>query len=116
MVTIYKDIKTDGHFAQSFFKGDINVNDPNFTMQASGSVDLRDKRNLFQINGTLSAADMDEIQVTTQQVSLSTDFDIDIQGLKLDSILGDLTLRQTYLRYETEDITDRLSILFIRAQ
>lgn len=101
----YKDIKTDGHFAQSFFKGDINVNDPNFTMQASGSVDLRDKRNLFQINGTLSNADMDEIQVTSQQVSLSTDFDIDIQGLKLDSILGDLTLRQTYLRYEAEDIT-----------
>ncbi|MCE7993133.1 MAG: hypothetical protein HEP71_14195 [Roseivirga sp.] len=101
----YKDIKTDGHFAQSFFKGDINVNDPNFTMQASGSVDLRDKKNLFEINGTLTNADMDEIQVTSQQVNLSTDFDIDIQGLKLDSILGDLTLRQTYLSYETEDIT-----------
>ncbi len=101
----YQDIQTDGHFARSFFKGDISVKDPNFTMQASGSVDLRDRKNLFQINGTLTDADLDEIKVTKKQVSLSTDFDVDIQGLKLDSILGDLTLQQTYLSYENQDIT-----------
>lgn len=101
----YRDIQTDGHFAKSFFKGDITVKDPNFTMQASGSVDLRNRKNLFQINGTLTDADLDEIKLTTKQVNLSTDFDVDIQGLKLDSILGDLTLQQTYLSYETQDIT-----------
>lgn len=101
----YENIKTDGHFAKSFFKGDITVKDPNFTMQASGSVDLRDRKNLFQITGTLTEADLDEIQLTTKQVNLSTDFNVDIQGLKLDSILGNLILRQTYLKYEAQDIT-----------
>lgn len=101
----YQDIQTDGHFAKSFFQGDISVQDPNFTVQASGSVDLRDRKNLFQINGTLTDADLNEINITPRQVNLSTDFDVDIQGLKLDSILGDLTLQQTYLSYETQDIT-----------
>lgn len=101
----YENIKTDGHFAQSFFKGDISVADPNLAMIASGSVDLRDRKNLFQISGTLTDADLDEIRLTDRQVNLSTDFEIDIKGLKLDSIVGDLNLSQTYLRYENEDIT-----------
>lgn len=101
----YENIQTDGHFTQSFFAGDISVEDPNFEMIASGSIDLRDRKNVFKINGTLKNADLDEINLTDRQVSLSSDFDVDIVGLKLDSILGNLRLRQTYLRYENQDIT-----------
>ena len=100
----YLNITTDGQFAQSFFEGDIQVEDPNIVLFAQGSVDLRDNKSIFKIEGMLDTARLDVINVMDEKVLIATEFELDASGLKLDSILGNIYLTDTYLKYQDRDI------------
>ncbi|MGW8124023.1 translocation/assembly module TamB domain-containing protein [Roseivirga echinicomitans] len=100
----YVDITTNGSFAQSFFSGEIAVDDPNLIFNAEGSVDLRNNNSLFKINGRLSRADLTAIKLTDDDIFIASDFNLDFEGVKLDSILGNFHLIDAYLKYGNEDI------------
>ena len=100
----YVNIITNGTFAQSFFSGEIGVDDPNLIFDAKGSVDLRNNQRLFKINGRLSRADLTAINITEENIFVASDFDLDFEGVKLDSILGNFYLTDTYFKYKNEDI------------
>lgn len=100
----YTNIETDGTFAESFFNGQIDVNDPMLKLFATGSVDLRDNKKLFKLQGRLDSARFQQVNLTEQDMELSTNFNIDISGLKLDSIQGEIDLTNAYYRYETQSI------------
>ncbi len=100
----YVDITTNGTFAQSFFSGEIAVDDPNLIFKATGSVDLRNNKRLFKINGRLSRADLTAINLTEDELFVASDFNLDFEGVKLDSLLGNFHLTDTYLKYRSEDI------------
>ena len=101
----YENIVTDGRFRESFFSGEVEVGDQNFRLKAEGSIDLTDQKNLFKLDGILEEAYLDQVNITEENVLLATDFHVDIQGLKLDSILGNIVLSETYLRYASQDVT-----------
>ncbi|WP_323756542.1 translocation/assembly module TamB domain-containing protein [Roseivirga sp.] len=100
----YVNITTNGEFAQSFFSGNISVDDPNLIFKAEGSVDLRNNKRLFKINGRLSRADLTAINLTKEEVFVASDFNLDFEGVKLDSLLGNFQLTDAYLKYGNEDI------------
>jgi len=100
----YTNIETDGTFAESFFNGQVDVNDPMFKLFATGSVDLRDNNKIFKLRGRLDTALLKEVKLTEEDMELSTSFDLDISGLKLDSIQGKIDLTETFYRYESQSI------------
>ncbi len=100
----YTNIETDGTFAKSFFRGELEVLDPNLTMVAKGSVDLRDQKQIFKIEGTLDTAQLNTLNIINEDVALASRFNIDVTGIQLDSILGDISLKNTYLAYEENSI------------
>ena len=100
----YVNIITNGTFAQSFFSGAISVDDPNLIFKAEGSVDLRNNKRLFKINGRLTRADLTAINLTEEEVFVASDFNLDFEGVQLDSLLGNFHLTDTYLKYGNEDI------------
>ncbi len=100
----YTNIETDGAFAESFFQGQIDVNDPNFKLFANGSVDLRDNNRIFKLKGRLDTALLKSVNITDTDMELSTSFDLDISGLQLDSLQGRIDLSQTFYRYQTRNI------------
>ena len=100
----YTNIETDGAFAEAFFQGQIDVNDPNFKLFANGSVDLRDKNRIFRLKGRLDTALLAEVKLTETEMVLTTSFDLDISGLKLDSLQGRIDLSETFYRYENRFI------------
>tara|TARA_A100000171_G_scaffold8683_1_gene6432 strand:+ start:2217 stop:6773 length:4557 start_codon:yes stop_codon:yes gene_type:complete len=100
----YVNITTNGTFAQSFFSGDISVDDPNLIFKAEGSVDLRNNKRLFKINGRLTRADLTAIKLAEDALFIASDFDLDFEGVKLDSLLGNFHLTDAYLKYGNEDI------------
>ena len=105
----YQNIVTDGQFAQSFFSGDFEVNDENFELKANGSVDLRNQKNEFRIEGRIEDANLDELNISSDDITIASDFKLDFVGLKLDNFDGELDLNETYLRYkEQELLTDSL--------
>ncbi|MBO3698488.1 translocation/assembly module TamB domain-containing protein [Roseivirga sp. E12] len=100
----YTNIVTDGTFAQSFFKGNLAIKDPNISLGARGSVDLRDQKQIFKIKGELDTAQLQALNIINEDVTIASNFDIDITGIKLDSILGNLGLNDTYFKYQENDI------------
>ncbi|OEK01740.1 hypothetical protein BFP97_09525 [Roseivirga sp. 4D4] len=100
----YTNIETEGRFAQSFFNGDVTVEDPNIKLSAKGSVDLREKKQIFKIEGKLDTAQLNTLNIINEDVALASRFNIDVTGIQLDSILGDISLKDTYLAYEESSI------------
>lgn len=109
----YTNIETDGTFEESFFNGQVDVNDPNLRLFAIGSVDLRDNKKLFKLRGRLDTALLKEVKLTERDMFLSTSFDLDISGIKLDSIEGKINLSDAYYRYESQGL--ELDSLFFEA-
>jgi len=108
----YTNIETDGKFAQSFFNGELTVLDPNLQMIAIGSVDLRDQKQIFKIEGTLDTAQLNTLNIINEDVALASRFNIDVTGVQLDSILGDISLKNTYLAYgENAIVFDSLQFI-----
>ncbi|MCO6365873.1 translocation/assembly module TamB domain-containing protein [Roseivirga pacifica] len=101
----YINIDTDGAFAQSFFSGEISVSDPNFDLFANGSIDLRDTSKMINITGTLAKAYLDSIKLAKRPMQLSTDFNVDIEGLKIENLIGEAFLSNTLFKYEGRDLT-----------
>lgn len=100
----YQNIETDGTFAKSYFEGELTVLDPNLQMNALGSVDLRDQKQIFNISGRLDTAQLNILNLVDEDITLASDFNIAVTGIKLDSILGDISLKKTYLKYEENSI------------
>ncbi len=94
-----KNIETDGAIAQSFFSGELSINDPNLTLFANGSIDLRDKRRIFNVTGNLASAHLDSLNITKDKVIIGTQFNLDLEGIKLDSLIGDAELLAAYVNY-----------------
>lgn len=100
----YQNIQTNGEFEQSFFKGKLDVSDPNLKLNVDGSIDLRDNKQRFEIEGVLDTAQLNSINLSKESIALATNFSIDVTGIKLDSILGNIYLTETYLKYRENDI------------
>ncbi|PIQ48972.1 MAG: hypothetical protein COW03_07390 [Cytophagales bacterium CG12_big_fil_rev_8_21_14_0_65_40_12] len=100
----YVNIKTDGKFAQSFFSGEIAVDDPNLILDATGSIDIRNNKRLFNIDGRLSRVDLKATKISQDEIFLATDFNLDFEGLQLDSLIGDFYLTDSYFKYFEQDI------------
>ena len=100
----YVNIITNGQFAQSFFSGRVDVNDPNFALSANGSIDLREKKNLFNISGKVTRSHLKPMNITNDEVSFTSNFQLDISGLKLDNIQGGIALQSSYIKYKDESL------------
>ncbi|MDH4059141.1 MAG: hypothetical protein OEU76_10265, partial [Cyclobacteriaceae bacterium] len=100
----YQNITTNARFASKFFNGRITINDPNLEFEADGSVDLRNDLNRIKIQGSLVSAHLKNLKLSTKEVFLKTRMDIDIQGLVLDSLLGNALLNNSLLVYQGDSV------------
>ena len=108
----YTNITTDARFASQFFSGDLKINDPNVQVVAKGSVDLRDNKNLINVQAKIDTLNLHEINLSTQKLFIHADVDVNIRGLTLDSLAGtadlknvSLNLNDQWLRQDSISVT-----------
>lgn len=109
----YTNISTDAHFAQEFFQGKASINDPNLKCTLEGSIDLRDGKDSYVATFDLKKALLKPLNLSKYNVLLITNADIDAKGLKIDSIAGEATFRNTFIEYDGKPLI--LDSLFIKA-
>jgi len=97
-------IKTNARFATELFVGVLSVNDPNLRFDAKGSIDLRNHANKINVEANLDTLVFMPLNLTETPGSLSSFIDVDITGLELDSILGEVELRNFYVSYDTNSL------------
>lgn len=99
-----KKIETDGAIAQSFFSGQLSISDPNLSLFANGSVDLRDNARIFNIIGTIDNAVLDSLNLTDEHIKISTEFNFDAEGLRIDSLNGTIDLTNAEVIYKEKNL------------
>ncbi|MGB5977815.1 MAG: translocation/assembly module TamB domain-containing protein, partial [Cyclobacteriaceae bacterium] len=107
----YTDIVTEAKLANEFFEGNLSVNDPNMQFRGYASVDLRNNLNHIRINADLDTMRLHVLNLIEEELALHSRLDVDITGIKLDSITGSGYLRDTQIRYQGRDL-DLDSLVF----
>lgn len=99
-----KNIETNARFASEFFSGELSINDPNLRINAKGSIDLRNNINNINLVAHLDTLIMKPLNLSETPSSLSSYIDIDIHGLKIDSIRGEMILKDFFMSYDTNTL------------
>lgn len=106
----YRNIKTNGKLARSFFEGQLEIRDPNLQLAGRGSVDLRNNKQLVKANARIDTVFLQPLGLSDEEVFFSAQVDLDVSGLKLDELQGDVSLASVYLQYKNRDLSlDTLS-------
>jgi hypothetical protein len=100
----YTNIETNAQFAKEYFNGSLVVNDPNLQLEATGSIDLRNRKDLLNIKGYIDTARFDQLKLLKEELFVQTNFDINTEGLSLDSLTGNANLSQTKIVYNTRKL------------
>jgi len=110
----YTNITTKARFASQFFSGQITINDPNLEFRAEGSIDLRNKLNEIKIIGSLDTAYLHNLHLSPKELFLQAQMNIDMKGLSIDSLLGNISLEKLYIKYDSQSL--RLPSISITAE
>lgn len=92
----YTRIKIDGNFKSPFFKGKVNINDPNLFMDFDGLVDLSQKENKYDFLTRIDYANFNKLNLTKDSVSVfKGDIMIKMAGNTLDNLNGKINITNT---------------------
>ncbi|HLF36073.1 MAG TPA: hypothetical protein VI583_17650, partial [Cyclobacteriaceae bacterium] len=108
----YTGIQTDGRLSRNIFEGFLSINDPNLKFHALANVNLEKNREKLKIKARLDTAFLQPLNITKKFAYLSSDFDVDFNGLHIDSLTGSLTAENTNFVYGDNGITiDHMNLL-----
>lgn len=108
----YHDLSANGRFTLGFFDGQLAANDPNLRFQGKVGIDLKDQRNKVNIKAKLDTANLKPLGLADKEINLSSIIDIDMKGLKIDDLVGYITLYKNNFRYEGKPINiDSIKLL-----
>ncbi|WP_250630067.1 translocation/assembly module TamB domain-containing protein [Rhodoflexus caldus] len=98
----YKNIQTDVFLKKGIAEGYLKVNDPNFTFDGSGEVNLKDS--VIRLKASLEKADLEKLNFTDKPSVTRAGIDCNFKGLTLDNLTGDIRLDSFYFAYDKKDI------------
>jgi len=96
----YSAIYTEGRFARQFFIGQLEVKDPNLRLSGRGSLDLRPRHERIKLTAQIDSVMLHKLGFVKDFFRASTLVTIDTRGLSLDSIVGNLSLANTSMKYQ----------------
>jgi len=100
----YRNIDADGRFSHELISGDLSVNDENLKLSATATVNLREGQSGVHIKARLDTAFLQKINLSKQDYFVSSDVDVDIRGLALDDIVGEIAFSNLYVSKENRDM------------
>ena len=101
----YSNIRSDARFADGLFQGNLTIDDPNLQLKMQGSIDLRDGKDLINIEARLDTALVHNLKLSSRKIFLQSNMYINSRGLTLDSIVGNAILKKTIVQLEEKTIS-----------
>lgn len=108
----YTNIVTNARFAKELFEGKLSIEDPNLKFSADASIDLRNSQNIFKIKAQLDTAILKPLLLTKEEAFFSAKLDLNIEGNKIDDIVGDAYFSDASLSYKGKELqVDYLNLI-----
>lgn len=108
----YRRAVVRGTLQRGLFDGEVSLRDTNLVFDLAGRVDLRQRRDAFDVVGKLTRAHLKPLGFAQGDVRLHTDLDVNFTGLHPDSMYGAMRLRNAYLTLDKRSLlVDSLLVL-----
>jgi hypothetical protein len=98
----YTNIVTDARFARELFNGIVSIDDPNLQLRAIGGINIRQGQQVIKIKAQLDTLLTKPIGLSRDHIFLKSNLDIDIKGLKLDSLFGRAQLSRSHIEFNDQ--------------
>ncbi|MBX2894632.1 MAG: translocation/assembly module TamB [Cyclobacteriaceae bacterium] len=95
----YTNIITDARFASELVNGIVSIDDPNLQLRAIGGVNIRSGQQVIKVKAQLDTLLTKPIGLTSDELFVKSNVDIDIKGLKLDSLFGRAQLARSHIEF-----------------
>jgi hypothetical protein len=93
----YRDIRLKGNLQNQYFNGQVSARDSNFVVDLEGEFDLSKPKNSFDLQGVVEKANLKELGLVRDPITLRTELNINVSGNTIDELTGDAKLLNTYL-------------------
>lgn len=116
----YQNMRMDGELGQKRFNGKLTSLDPNFNLDMKGVVDFahrdtlnkRMPRGKFNLTSNIRNINFQAIGLSKDPASLQGLLTMDVKGLSLDSLVGNITLDKMNLMYKNRYLKPDKAISF----
>ena len=108
----YQNISTNARLALQQFNGELVIDDPNLQFSATGELDLRQSRQRVNVSARLDTINLKPLGLSREDITLQSSLEADTRGLQLDSITGNIYLKDIRLQLGER----RLALDSIRVQ
>jgi hypothetical protein len=107
----YKNIKLDGAVEQAGANLFLSVQDSNLSMRLNSKLGWKAHQEFCQANLTLFGADLYQLGVWKEQVQVSTNMEMDVQGISLDHLKGEVDFRKVlFVKQDKEYRVDSILV------
>lgn len=103
----YQNATLTGRLNRNFFNGDFAIKDQNIDFSFKGEVNMRDTATRFDFRARVERLAMKELNLSSQDIVLSGDVNLNLRNSKLSSMQGDVLVYDLIL---TKNKTDRYNI------
>ena len=102
----YQNILINGDFKKKLFKGHLSVDDPNLKINnLDGALNLSTKEIAFNLDADLGYANLKNLLLTKDNLSLSGIFSLNFTGNNIDNFLGTASINAAKLRLDTTQLS-----------
>ena len=89
----YKNIIADGSFKKPYFKGKVNVNDPNIFLDFDGVVDLSKRESVYDFNAKVDYINLNKLNFTKDSIAVFRgDIVMKVRGTSINDLKGEIAL------------------------
>ncbi|MEO8240649.1 MAG: translocation/assembly module TamB domain-containing protein, partial [Flavobacterium sp.] len=93
---VYSNVDLNGNFKSGLYKGQIDVKDPNLTMNFDGLVDLSKKESNYDFHINVENADLNKLNFIKDSISVfKGDVVVKLSGNTIDNLKGDVFINKT---------------------
>ncbi|MCY7350719.1 MAG: translocation/assembly module TamB domain-containing protein [Cytophagaceae bacterium] len=100
----YRRAYANGELQKGLFDGQVTLRDTNLVFDLAGRVDLRQRRNAFNLAGKLTRANLLPLGFANEDVRVQSDLKVDFVGLNPDSMYGTARLLNTYVTIDKRSL------------
>lgn len=96
----YQNLLIDGRLASEIFHGLLSIDDPNLDFEMNGEIDLREGQERINVVAKIDTANLQNLNIAKKPTSLSTQINVDLRGLRLNTISGMIRAPYTQLMFD----------------
>jgi len=92
----YNNITLNGNFKLPYYKGQINVEDPNLKMDFDGLLDLSAKENKYDFRIQVAEANLSKLKLVNEPISnFKGDVEVQLTGNTIENLQGNVYIKKT---------------------